>query len=128
MMLPTLLCILSAPAVLVCADRMVVGLTQTTTAIQAVSIPATAADPPTVLIIGGLNGQTNELAARELNQYAASEKRPYRLLAINLANPNRAQLVFPPAGRAYKDNPESHYLWRWIGVQAPDLVLVTSQE
>jgi rhamnogalacturonyl hydrolase YesR len=27
-------------------------------------------------------------------------------------------------GIAYRDNPESHALWRWIGIQAPDLVLI----
>ena len=33
---------------------------------------------------------------------------------------------FPPTGTAYSDvdHPESHYLWRWIGMLAPDLVIV----
>ena len=33
---------------------------------------------------------------------------------------------FPPTGTAYSDpkNPESHYLWRWIGMLGPDAVLV----
>ena len=33
---------------------------------------------------------------------------------------------FPPAGTAYSDdqNAERHYLWRWIGMLAPDIVIV----
>ena len=33
--------------------------------------------------------------------------------------------TFPPNGTAYGDpkNPEAHYLWRWIGISAPDLVI-----
>ena len=33
-------------------------------------------------------------------------------------------LQFPPTGTAYRDNTESHVLWRWIGIHAPDLVVV----
>lgn len=123
-----LLWLLATPAVLPGAERMVVGLTRTRTPIEAVSVAPTAADAPVVLVVGGLDGQSAGLAAREVNQYAASKKRPYRLLAITAANPGKAHLIFPPAGRAYRDNPESHYLWRWIGTQAPDLVLVADQE
>src|SRR3712207_3050079 len=43
-----------------------------------------------------------------------------RVIAVPQPNPDGAQLVFPPQGRAYRDNPESHYLWRWIAMQAPD--------
>src|SRR5436309_2558487 len=132
MKLPTCLWILSwiwaTPAALLSADRMVIGLTRTRTAIEAVWVDASAADAPVVLIVGGLDGQTGGRVTREVNQYAASKKRPYRLLAIAQANPKKAQLTFPPAGRAYRDNPESHYLWRWIGTRAPDLVLVADQE
>jgi hypothetical protein len=32
--------------------------------------------------------------------------------------------MFPPAGIAYRDNQESHALWRWIAMEAPDLVLI----
>jgi unsaturated rhamnogalacturonyl hydrolase len=36
---------------------------------------------------------------------------------------------FPPAGSAYNDkqNSERHYLWRWIGMLAPDLVVVVGE-
>jgi len=97
-------------------------------AIEAASVAATSRDAPTVLVIGALDGQGAESVTREAERYAASKTRRYRLLTISEPNPNRVPLVFPPAGRAYKENPESHYLWRWIGVQAPDLVLIVAQE
>lgn len=36
---------------------------------------------------------------------------------------------FPPTGSAYNDkqNSERHYLWRWIGMLAPDLVVVIGE-
>ena len=132
MKLPVLFAILSwtwvMPAALFSADRTVIGLTRGRTPIEAVSVAANAADAPVVLIVGGLDGHSAAIVTQEVNQYAASKKRPYRLLAIAQANPDTAQLSFPPAGRAYRDNPESHYLWRWIGIQAPDLVLIADQE
>jgi len=53
-------------------------------------------------------------------------RRRFDLLSIIL--PAGANLAFPPAGTAYRDNPESHYIWRWIGLQAPDLVLIAGQD
>jgi len=115
---------LVAPALLLAADPMSVGLTRTRAVIEATSVSATIPDAPIVLIVAGLEGQAGALVSNEVNRYAARKKRPWRLLAIPQANPNHAQLIFPPSGQAYRDNPESHYLWRWIGMQAPDLVLV----
>ena len=51
-------------------------------------------------------------------------RRRFHLLAIPLANPDKSPLVFPPTGVAYRENAESHVLWRWIALQAPDLVLI----
>ncbi len=36
---------------------------------------------------------------------------------------------FPPTGAAYNDknNSERHYLWRWIGMLAPDIVIVVRE-
>ena len=31
---------------------------------------------------------------------------------------------FPPPGNAFKDDPEAHAIWRWIGLTAPDVVFV----
>src|SRR5207249_6465468 len=38
------------------------------------------------------------------------------------------RMVFPPTGVAYRENSESHALWRWIGIHAPDLVIVTGED
>src|SRR5205814_5361407 len=38
------------------------------------------------------------------------------------------RLQFPPAGVAYRENAESHALWRWIGIHAPDLVIIICSE
>jgi hypothetical protein len=84
------------------ADRIAIGLTSAGTPIEAT---APAGDGPTVLVIGGLDGTL------------LAPVRPVRgrLLTIPLANPTKTRLVFPPVGTAYKENGESHYLWRWIG-------------
>jgi rhamnogalacturonyl hydrolase YesR len=124
MKLPVFLWMLAAPAIVLAADPMAVGLTRTRAVIEALSVSATTPDAPIVLIVAGLDGPADALVTNEVNRYAARKKRPWQLLAIAQANPNRAGLIFPPSGQAYRDNPESHYLWRWIGMQAPDLVLV----
>jgi len=124
MKLPVFLWMLAAPAISLAADPMAVGLTRTRAVIAATSVSATTPDAPVVLIVGGLDGPADALVTNEVNRYAARKQRPWRLLAIAQANPNHAPLIFPPSGQAYRDNPGSHYLWRWIGMQAPDLVLV----
>ena len=128
----TILLISAAPAVLLGADRIAVGLTRTKTIIEAAAVSGASSDAPTVLLIGGLQGDENSarIVTRELNNYTALKQasRPFRLLAIPQANPGKVRLAFPPAGRAYKENPESHYLWRWIGIQAPDLVVIASED
>jgi rhamnogalacturonyl hydrolase YesR len=53
--------------------------------------------------------------------------------ASNTAASNKAVASwssgFPPTGSAYNDkqNSERHYLWRWIGMLAPDLVVVVGE-
>jgi unsaturated rhamnogalacturonyl hydrolase len=132
MNLSTLLLISAAPAVLLGADRMSVGLTRTKKVIEAYVVPGASLDVATVLLIGGVDGDENavRVVTRELNRYMARKQssRAFRLLVIPLANPDKVRLAFPPAGRAYKENPESHYLWRWIGMQAPDLVVIAGED
>src|SRR5450755_3008171 len=129
MKLLTLLLLSAAPSVLLGADRIAVGLTQTKTPIEAVSVQGSSSAAPTVLIVGGLDDEkTADVVAREFERYAALKKRPYQLIAISKANPNKVHLVFPPTGKAYQENTESNYLWRWIGTRAPDLVLVAADE
>jgi rhamnogalacturonyl hydrolase YesR len=99
-----------------------VGLTQSGKRIEAKRVEAKSS-ATTVLLIGGLDG--DEESTRIVNQELAAKIRlPFHLIAIARANPDKSKLQFPPAGVAYRDNPESHYLWRWIALQAPDLVLI----
>ena len=46
--------------------------------------------------------------------------------AANASNEGSWTSGFPPTGAAYDDgeNSERHYLWRWIGMLAPDIVIV----
>lgn len=39
-----------------------------------------------------------------------------------------APLIFPPTGVAYREHPESHHIWRWLGVTAPDLVVILGKD
>jgi unsaturated rhamnogalacturonyl hydrolase len=110
------------------ADKLYVGMTATGKRIEAFAVEGAPSAAPTVLLLGGLRGQdessllvTNELRAFEALKPAA---RPFRLLAITIANPDQSTLQFPPEGVAYRDNAESHALWRWIALQGPDLVLI----
>jgi len=109
-----------------------IGLSARHTLIDGISVPARAGSTATVLIIGGLAGQDASVEAVR-DAVAAYEHEPRRrrsiqLLAIPLANPDGAALEFPPTGNAYRDHRESHVLWRWIGVHAPDEVLIAGPD
>jgi len=113
-------------------DTLDVGLTENGNVIEAVSVPARSQALPTVLLIGGLAGPDESvgIVRQELRTFEAiqPDRRRFRLLAIPLANPDHSTLVFPPVGIAYRDNPESHALWRWIAIQSPDLVIVVGNQ
>lgn len=77
-------------------------------------------------------------AARPL----VSTKNQFELGIVPFANPDQFDAAslnknaikwnsgFPPTGSAYNDkqNSERHYLWRWIGMLAPDLVVVVGED
>jgi unsaturated rhamnogalacturonyl hydrolase len=109
-----------------------VGLSQTGLRIEAAAVPGATPTSPTVMLVGGLSGDDESVGvvARETRDFQALPQagRQFRLLAVSLANPDRAKLQFPPTGVAYRENPESNALWRWIAIQAPDLVLVVGKE
>ena len=117
---------MSAP--LAAAQPLDVGLSGREALIRAVEGPGGPAASATVLLIGGLGGNDASVAAVERAvrrvERTPARRRAFRLLAIALANPDAAALEFPPSGVAFRDRPESHALWRWIGVQAPDQVLI----
>ena len=114
------------------AERWAIGLTRNGGRIEAASVPGASASAAKVLLIGGLNGddESTAIVTREVRKFEASKqnRRRFTLLAIPLANPDGSKLMFPPAGVAYRDNPESNALWRWIALQAPDLVLVAGND
>jgi rhamnogalacturonyl hydrolase YesR len=74
----------------------------------------------------GGDDESSQFVAKEAIAYAALKPaaRQTRLLAIPVANPDKSTLQFPPEGVAYRENAESHALWRWIALQGPDLVLI----
>lgn len=104
------------------------GLTASDKRIEALAVEGAPVAAPTILLIGGLGGQdeSSQMVLNEVRSFDAGKKavRPFRLLAIPVANPEKGMLQFPPEGVAYRENPESYALWRWIALQAPDLVLI----
>ncbi|HET9130176.1 MAG TPA: hypothetical protein VFO86_04470, partial [Terriglobia bacterium] len=112
------------------ADQWAVGLSGSGTKIDASVVPGASPTSPTVLVIGGLSGEDASTSSIRLEVRAfeslPKNRRTYQLIAIPLANPDRATLHFPPTGTAYREDAESHALWRWIGIHAPDFVVVAA--
>lgn len=87
--------------------------------------PADYATPtPRILLVAGLDGsrESVDLAAALLRH---SEDGPFALSIVLNAFPDREPVErFPSAGPAYLgDAVEAQYLWRFIGILAPDLVV-----
>ncbi len=89
-----------------------------------------------VLIVAGFDGE-GEAVSTSLQAlkwfYTSDEAKPFRetmtVSAVPMLNPDRnPPASFPPNGEAYADkqHPEAEYLWRWIGMHAPDLVVCVS--
>jgi len=98
-----------------------------------------------ILLVGGLDGRRDSVQSvldslRWFHEDAAKSIRErVTLSAVPCANPDGTargtgemnasggypSRGYPPKGTAYNDksNPESLYLWRWIGMHAPDLVV-----
>lgn len=132
--------LLSSPVVTAwAADHWNIGLTAADARIEAFVVSGVvgsstlvpSAALPTVLLLGGLQGPdaTVEVVNKEVAEYEALpfDRRPFRLIAVPLANPDGHPLQFPPTGNAYKENAESHVLWRWIGIHAPDLIVIVGE-
>ena len=105
------------------------GLSANGQRIEADLVDSPSATSPTVLLIGGLEGddESTRAVAEEVRGFEA-RKPAFRVLAVPLANPGRSKLSFPPTGIAYRDNPEANALWRWMAIQAPDLVLIAGPD
>ena len=123
--LPTLL---AQPAA--AAGTFDIGLATSGARIDAVLVETGMKSAPTVVLVGGLHGDdaTASAVRAAVATYEKARNHPIRLLAIPLANPAGAVLQFPPAGVAYREQAESQVLWRWLGAQAPDLVLVAGDD
>lgn len=109
-----------------------IGLSSNRTAIEAFGVEANTRAAATVLYLAGLDGATgHSLALRSLlNSYSQVEvaDRPINLIVIPLSNPQAERLKFPPQGSAYREDPVSNALWRWIAVHAPDLVVIAGED
>ena len=110
------------------AGRMTVGLSASGKPVEALIVAGASSSSPTVMLIGGLHGseESAQMVSAAVQDFESDrpDRRRVRLLAIPLANPDKSPLIFPPVGVAYRENAESHMLWRWIALQAPDLVLI----
>jgi rhamnogalacturonyl hydrolase YesR len=113
---------------LAAAETFDMGLAGDGTRIDALAVAGRAENAPTVLIVGGLDGgYATAAAVRSVvanYERRRARERPFNLLAVPVANPERASLEFPPTGTAYREHSESYALWRWIGTHGPDLVLI----
>ena len=118
------------------AERRVIGLAGLGPLEQRQEIEGWVAGPEetpdtlTVAVVGGLTGEdaSSDMVRDALKAYETDGKATYRIVAIPVANPMGATLQFPPEGVAYRENPESHYLWRWLGAHGPDLVLIAGKD
>jgi rhamnogalacturonyl hydrolase YesR len=120
------------PAPAAAGERWTIGLSTTGAPIEAVVVSGRGASSPTVVLVGGVQ-RTDESSDAVSREAAAFEQIPerqreFRLIAIARANPNGQPLQFPPSGVAYREQIESHVLWRWLGTHAPDLVLVAGPD
>src|SRR5688572_8948312 len=131
-LLPCVFACLLLPAVAIAGERWTIGLSTTGTPIEAVVVAGRAVSSPTVLLVGGLQqpDQSSDVVAREAAAYERlpQSRRAFRLIAVARANPDARPLQFPPSGVAYREQVESHVLWRWVGTHAPDLVLVAGPD
>jgi unsaturated rhamnogalacturonyl hydrolase len=120
------------PAVAIAGERWTIGLSTSGAPIEAVAIAGRSPASPTVLLVGGLQrpDQSSDAVAREAATFEQipQNRRTFRLIAVARANPDAQPLQFPPSGVAYREDVESHVLWRWVGTQAPDLVLVAGAD
>ncbi len=85
-----------------------------------------------VLLVSGFENQTGTKSVLAMLKwfYSSEEAKTFReritLSAVPLVNPDNAPAgKFPPKGDAYnsRENTEASYLWRWVGMHAPDVVI-----
>ncbi len=109
-----------------------VGLSSQRSVIEAFGVSSGLPNARTIVYLGGLAGTSpgSALIRNLYSEYAllTAADRTINLIAIPVANPEAEILQFPPEGEAYGDNPVAHGLWRWLGVHAPDLVIIAGTD
>ena len=114
-------------------EKLPIGMAASGAPIDAIVLDTETQPSRTVLVIGGLQGKMDGSSERVLDigrRYDNDEaaQRAYRLILIPLANPDATALKFPPSGVAYRENPEANFLWRWLGLHAPDKVILIGDD
>lgn len=104
-----------------------IGVTPSGSPINAI-LDSRALDPeshePRILLVAGLDGlpASTNLAAALMRQPGSSGT--VLSVILNASPDSTASLEFPPKGVAYgNDSAATHYVWRFIGTLAPDLVV-----
>ncbi|HET8698312.1 MAG TPA: glycoside hydrolase family 88 protein, partial [Gammaproteobacteria bacterium] len=112
------------------AESFDFGLATSGAQIDALAVEPRSESAPTVVLVGGLHGDdaTSAAVRAAVAAYEKGRGRALRLFAVPVANPDGVALQFPPTGVAYREQSESHALWRWLGSQAPDLVLIAGND
>lgn len=92
-----------------------------------------------ILIVGGLDGRAEsvQVVTKAVEAFFKDTRtaQTVALSAVPNARPdaseagNVAPMTFPPAGNAYHqpENDTAHYLGRWIGMHAPDTVILVAE-
>jgi hypothetical protein len=113
-------------------ETLAIGLSSEGEVMTALRVSAGSGDAPTIALVGGLHGSdaSSQAVLAETERYAAGAdaERAFHLLAIPVANPEQQVLVFPPTGPAYRENAESHVLWRRLGLTGANLIVVAGDD
>jgi unsaturated rhamnogalacturonyl hydrolase len=120
--------------------RSAIGVTRAGTAIPCLISEADlkpGTTPHRVLLVGGWEGrgESTQAVLAALQAPQASTPQTLSLSAVPTVRPDPTgdpltALSFPPTGNAYHqpENDVAHYLWRWIGMHAPDAVILVAKE
>jgi rhamnogalacturonyl hydrolase YesR len=117
-----------------------IGVTRLGTPIEALTRPnlplddkaphilfVVAADMPRDEILRVMQPVVQRIAEDERSPWSAVHANPDGLRANTPGNSSKGDPSrgYPPKGESYNSptDPEAQYLWRWIGMQAPDLVV-----
>ncbi len=89
-----------------------------------------------LLLVGGFDGKPDSTRAIQNALASLAQNPKLALSAVPNVHPDAPHgdepkpMEFPPSGNAYNqpENDVAHYLWRWIGMHAPDTVILVAAE